>query len=136
MTVGPADRWTLPLYNGCWSFFAGRASFRDAPLPASEAELPKGAVLVFLPGWDEISRLKEALESSASFSGGRYVLQCTLIAFQSSHQQVIVHCSQRKLVCFHGQLTACVINMFGHDSSDHAKVRWCSCDDTVTCATL
>ena len=33
-----------------------------------------GAVLVFLPGWDEIARLKEKLESNPAFGGGRYLV--------------------------------------------------------------
>ena len=34
-----------------------------------------GAILIFLPGWDEIVRLKEKLESSAAFGGSRWVVQ-------------------------------------------------------------
>ena len=33
-----------------------------------------GAVLVFLPGWDEIARLKERLEANPAFGGGRYLV--------------------------------------------------------------
>ena len=33
-----------------------------------------GAVLVFLPGWDEIARLKDRLDASPSFGGGRYTV--------------------------------------------------------------
>ena len=33
--------------------------------------LVMGAVLIFLPGWDEIVRLKDKLEANAAFGGSR-----------------------------------------------------------------
>ncbi|EFN52009.1 hypothetical protein CHLNCDRAFT_139551 [Chlorella variabilis] len=48
----------------------------DAEAAAAAAAGPQvlGAVLVFLPGWDEIMRLKEKLESSPAFGSSRYQL--------------------------------------------------------------
>ena len=46
----------------------------DAEAAAAAAAGPQvlGAVLVFLPGWDEIMRLKEKLESSPAFGSSRW----------------------------------------------------------------
>lgn len=40
-----------------------------------------GAVLIFLPGWDEIVRLKDRLEASPAFGGSR----CDAAAQSASH---------------------------------------------------
>jgi hypothetical protein len=79
----------LILIERLLEFICREGAFRDAPLPAGQAEPPKGAVLVFLPGWDEIARLKDALETSASFGGDR----CEIQSIKCSLHRVLEHCA-------------------------------------------
>lgn len=59
----------------------------DAGAAAAAGPQIMGAILVFLPGWDEIVRLKDKLEGSPAFGGSRWgsqgaalIISCLLCA--------------------------------------------------------
>ena len=66
---------TLCARGGGWR---GRQRRRQPAVPLlflqnnKQQQQQLGAILVFLPGWDEITRLKERLEANPAFGGGRY----------------------------------------------------------------
>lgn len=56
-------------------FICGEGKFGRVSMAEGEAAAappPGGAVLVFLPGWDEIMRLRESLESHPTFPASRH----------------------------------------------------------------
>jgi HrpA-like RNA helicase len=73
------DEVDVGLIETLLQYICGEGPFRGAPGGArpqqAAAGEAQGAVLVFLPGWDEIIRLKEALEGSAAFgNAARYLV--------------------------------------------------------------
>ena len=50
---------------------AGGAQDAAAAAASGGGPLGMGAVLIFLPGWDEIVRLKDKLEGNPAFGGSR-----------------------------------------------------------------
>lgn len=55
----------LELIESLLQAICGEGRFADAPAIGDGAPPDvRGAILVFLPGWDEIMRLKERLEAS------------------------------------------------------------------------
>ncbi|KAK9835371.1 hypothetical protein WJX81_005267 [Elliptochloris bilobata] len=63
-----ADEVDLELVQSLLEHICGEGHFARP----GEAAPTLGAVLIFLPGWDEIMRLKDRLESSDEFGSGRY----------------------------------------------------------------
>ena len=60
----------LDLIEMLLMFICGEGAFRSGDTAAAPGSA-MGAVLVFLPGWDEIIRLKDKLEQSPLFGGSR-----------------------------------------------------------------
>ena len=75
-----ADDVDLALIEGLLAYVCGEGRFGldratpGGPLADAGFSSGLGAVLVFLPGWDEISRLKERLESSPAFPRARHTI--------------------------------------------------------------
>ena len=69
--TGRARQVDLDLIVLLLQFICREGNFRDAPLEGEVAP-PQGAVLVFLPGWDEIMRLKESLEGPSTLPASRH----------------------------------------------------------------
>ncbi|GAB4819950.1 hypothetical protein N2152v2_006996 [Parachlorella kessleri] len=88
-TNNDADEVDIDLIESLLNYICDEGTFRPAPQQqqrgdqqlqdqqqqesgAANGGSVLGAVLVFVPGWDEIMRLKERLEGSAWFGGKRY----------------------------------------------------------------
>ena len=54
-------------------FICREGKFGGVAVAEGGAAAPGGAVLVFLPGWDEIMRLRESLENHSTFPASRHL---------------------------------------------------------------
>ncbi len=76
-TVTACPQVNITLIESLLSYICEEGQFRRAPAPngggggGAGAGAIMGAVLVFLPGWDEIMRLKDRLEASPCFGSSR-----------------------------------------------------------------
>lgn len=68
-----ADEVDLQLIEELLKYICGEGKFRAAAA-AAQTEGSLGAILIFLPGWDEIIRLKDRLEGSPIFKTAKYQL--------------------------------------------------------------
>lgn len=70
-----ADEVDLDLIEALLSYICGEGKFAQGAQQAQQDAAAQGAVLIFFPGWDEIIRMKEKLESSPVFGRtSRYLL--------------------------------------------------------------